>query len=306
MKYAGCFITAALILCLPMTGFAQSMSDLEAKEAALAAERKRQAEERRILEAHREKMEKGGTASAATERFPVTLWLESQLPGREKKRLAVQPEEQKKYEALLHQPNTGLFKLVAVGKRIVAVSELEADYGVIPMRGGGSFYSFTKHRHDADEWAQIRLLNGQLQAGLSTQIRVMSLNSEMTSTVNFTPDGLTAFVMPENLPLEQVSAETPGVEFLNNLLPPAEFTELAELIKKLNGGIRVGSFTYQSSIPVKLDTTCVVRSVLYNKSDLVIAFRVVRQDGDGSLHLLWKLLKSFPPPALKGRLSKKS
>ncbi len=306
MKYAGCCLTMALILSLPLTGFAQSMSDLEAKEAALAAERKRQAEERRVLEAQRERMEKGGKASAAAESGPVTLWLESQLPGKEKKLLAALPEEQQKYEAFLHAPDTGLFKLIAIGRRTVSVTDLKADNNVIPIRGGGSFYSFAKHRHDADEWAQLRLFKGEFQSGLSMQMRILPLNSEMTTRVNFTPDGLTAFVLPENLPLEKVTAETPGVEFLKNLTPPADAADLASLVKKLNAGIGAGAFIYQSSLPVKLDTTCVLRAVLYNKADLLVAFRVVRQDSDGSLHILWRQLKSYPPPVLKGKPAKKN
>src|SRR5205814_78240 len=99
--------------------------------------------------------------------------------------------------------------------------------------------------------------------------------------------------------------ETPGVEFLNNLTPPSDSADLAGLVKKLDEGIRVGTFIYRSSLPVSLDTTCVLRSVLYKKADILVAFRVVRQDTDGSLHILWKQLKNFSPPNLKGRPPKK-
>ncbi|HZS04739.1 MAG TPA: hypothetical protein VFD58_07885 [Blastocatellia bacterium] len=291
--------------CLAGAGLAQSLSDLEAKAAREAAERKREQEQQRVLEAHRERMERGTGANASGEKAPLTLWLENQLPGRERKLLAADPEARKKYETFLRQPDTGLFKLIAVGSPTVSVNDLKVANVVIPIRGGGSYYSFTRHRHDADEWAQLRLLNGELQSGLSTQVRVLALNSEMTSTVKFTPDGLTAFVVPENSTLEEVSVETPGVAYLNDLKPPQDPAELAGLVKRLDEGIGAGAFIYKSSLPVRPDTTCVMRSVIYKKADILVAFRVVRQDADGSLHILWKQLRNFPPPGLKGGPAKK-
>jgi hypothetical protein len=42
-----------------------------------------------------------------------------------------------------------------------------------------------------------------------------------------------------------------------------------------------------------------VRSVDYGGSDVLVAFRVVRQDADGSVVLLWKMLKKFDKPVLE-------
>lgn len=306
MKFTSCLIVIVTWLSLSAVGFAQPPSwvDLEARRAAEEREARRQQEERRQMEARRERMEKGMKAVAAAEREPVTLWLESQLPGREKKALAASAEDQKKYEAFLRRPGTGLFKLVAVGSRTVSVDGLQTHSGGVPIRGGGAYYSFTKHRHDADEWAQIKLRQGRLETGISPQETIVRLNSELMSTIRYTPDGLTAFVTLSNVPLENVELQTPGVQFLSDLAAPTEYAELSVLTRRLQEGFRAGDFTYTSSLPANLDTTFVLRSVLYKKADLLITGRIIRQDADGSLHILWRQLKSSPAPTLKGKPSK--
>jgi hypothetical protein len=56
---------------------------------------------------------------------------------------------------------------------------------------------------------------------------------------------------------------------------------------------------YIDRVPALVSTTYVLRSVNYRGSDVLVAVRVVRQDTDGSMILLWKLLKKFPKPELK-------
>jgi hypothetical protein len=56
--------------------------------------------------------------------------------------------------------------------------------------------------------------------------------------------------------------------------------------------------TYGERLRMGLNTTYLVRSVDYNTSDVLVAFRVVRIDTDGSATILWKLLKKYPAPKL--------
>ena len=50
----------------------------------------------------------------------------------------------------------------------------------------------------------------------------------------------------------------------------------------------------RSQVSAKSNTTYLLRSFDDTRSDLLVAFRVVRVDTDGSAIILWKLLKSFP------------
>ena len=49
---------------------------------------------------------------------------------------------------------------------------------------------------------------------------------------------------------------------------------------------------------MKLDSTYLLRSINYRSSDVLVAFKVVRIDSDGSAVLLWKLLQKYPKPQL--------
>jgi hypothetical protein len=56
--------------------------------------------------------------------------------------------------------------------------------------------------------------------------------------------------------------------------------------------------TYKNRVPLKLGTTFLLRSIDYDDTDVLVAFRPVRKDTDGSVIIAWKLLKRFPKPAL--------
>jgi len=50
----------------------------------------------------------------------------------------------------------------------------------------------------------------------------------------------------------------------------------------------------QSRVPLKLNSTYLLRSVDSAPSDVLVAFKVVRIDSDESAIILWKLLKKSP------------
>jgi hypothetical protein len=301
MKVTDCCRLIALILCLTGGVVAQSLSDLQAKEAAAAAERQREAQRRQVMEAQRAQMEKNANARSRADTISVKLWLESQLPGKEKKRLASHPEIQKQHREFLKQPDTGLFKLIALThrqNRTISVDEMQAGSVDIPIRGGGSFYSFSKHRHDADEWAQIRLLDGRLQSGLTLQRRVMALDNHPAPVSQFMPDGLSALVVLGNVPLEEITLESPGVKFLREMIPPVNALELQSLNAQLGNGLVRDTYVYRNAVRAVPEVSYVMRTVIYKQADLLLAFRIVRQDADGSLHILWKQLQRNRPLSL--------
>ena len=56
---------------------------------------------------------------------------------------------------------------------------------------------------------------------------------------------------------------------------------------------------YNSTLPIQLNATYLLRSINYGLSDLLVGFRVARQDTDGSVVIAWKLLKQFAPRKLE-------
>jgi hypothetical protein len=69
----------------------------------------------------------------------------------------------------------------------------------------------------------------------------------------------------------------------------------------LNFFYEIGSHSHGSRTPGKARR---LRSTTSGKADILVAFRVIRQDADGSLHILWKKLADYPVTILKGKPKK--
>jgi hypothetical protein len=99
--------------------------------------------------------------------------------------------------------------------------------------------------------------------------------------------------------LEEVNDSSKGVEYLTKLVPADELAEAERQFHRFEQSIEENGFNYRSSAVWKLNTTYALRSISYGRSDILVTFRVVRQDANQSLIILWKKLKSYSTPALK-------
>ncbi|MEK6283404.1 MAG: hypothetical protein AABN95_23880 [Acidobacteriota bacterium] len=72
-------------------------------------------------------------------------------------------------------------------------------------------------------------------------------------------------------------------------------TKRAELEAKRG---ELGQLEKEFLSPSAEDLNDLLRSIGYRASDVLVAFKVVRQDTDGSVILAWKLLKKYPVPTL--------
>lgn len=229
-----------------------------------------------------------------------SFWTDSLLSARDKQQLMPLAEEQKKYETFLKQSDTGLCRLLAVDLKTVSTEKGATESRVLPIRGGGAHYSFLKKRHIADEWAQLQLFKGYIGASyleLRKPVMASSLTeAPRTMTVG---TGLSFFTALGNLPLEQITLETNGVNYLRQFQPATRHEDYLKQARQFITGVRIAEFDYGAGIQAKADMTYVMRSIIYNKADVIIALRIVRQDEDGSVHILWKQLQSLPAPKLK-------
>ncbi|HEV7644884.1 MAG TPA: hypothetical protein VGO50_13140 [Pyrinomonadaceae bacterium] len=103
------------------------------------------------------------------------------------------------------------------------------------------------------------------------------------------------------LPLEAVSAETPAAKFLNSYQPPKEMAEIrAEQAKIFSprSEYAADGFTYQRTVPAIVGHSYILRSINFNRSDILVALRIYRQDTDGSLIVFWRKLKTFEVPEI--------
>lgn len=209
----------------------------------------------------------------AQDRAKIEKKIESllnKLKAKEQEFLAPAAEDRAAYADFLRQPDTGLTRLLP----------REKYDGKLLTRGGGAYYSFTRLTHEYGYGSDIELQRDEFSVGFAG------------ADFGF----LTSL---GNTALEAVTLDHPGVRYLAEFTPPSVEPEAREQQRRSSSGFEVNGFTYKSRIPFATDTTYVLRSINYRDSDVLVALRVVRQDADGSVVFLWKILKKFPAPPLQ-------
>jgi hypothetical protein len=259
---------------------------------------------------------------------------DTKLTAEQKALLAPLPEDQSANQVFLKQKNTGIFRLHPKGKYEISsrtVSVNEPLQTRLPILGGGAYYSFTEKTNKLGPWSDIYLENGRLYAlvtgktiGVPNKLDDLSpANDGYGLYAGRSRNAVGLLTELSDLPLASVTLTTPGVEFLNKLSPPQTYADLVELTEKISQGFTVGDFAYRSVIDVRLERTYVLRSILYKRngvvvypyepyhrlqlkslaydgSDTLVAFRIIRRHTDGSVTILWKRLQAFRASKIKG------
>lgn len=81
--------------------------------------------------------------------------------------------------------------------------------------------------------------------------------------------------------------------------PAHPFGSIHPQYRQLSSGVLVGSLQFSNVIPIQEGYTYLLRSIGYEHSDVLVAFKVLRKDFDGSVVLQWKMLKQYPIPHLE-------
>lgn len=228
--------------------------------------------------------------------------------GEELKAIAPRVEDTKKFAEFLRQPNTGIIKLAAdagCGEniRVIIATSQCLKY---TMPGAGNSYSFRTGNY------RIRRLADIIYTSNSFQSAGVLLHG--------------IFVEIGDVPLEKINLQTAGLKFLLNFQPASDRQEMRENDKQLSAGIVSDGFYYRRGVRAAENTTYILRSVAYNgvyprsskgityneldfdkRRDIIVAFRVVRRDSDGSVTLLWKeLLRKKSPKFTRKNNPKKT
>ncbi len=293
----------AFLLLAIISGLAQGVTDarraeLEAREALEAKIRN---EDKRMRQLVEEQLEP--TKIAEAKGRPIKYLAENELPAEEKKLIMVDAALLAANESFLQQAGTGLFKILSLQDSKLVVNDVRAQTAYPQIRGSGTYYSFAKKNHIPDEWTQIRLTAGRLQIGYIEMIRNTQATSGGVSQTFTYKSGYGTGLMTElgNVALDEIQMEAAPIRYLATLELPNNYKTLKEKTKTFFQGIVVDNYLYRAFFPAQVNTTYVLRSVLYKKTDSLIAFRILKQDNDGSLHILWKQLSNFPLPEIKSK-----
>ncbi len=104
-----------------------------------------------------------------------------------------------------------------------------------------------------------------------------------------------------DVPMEEITINHSVVNFMLSYKPPRTEPEARCELLRFRSGVKVKDSFYKSKLPVRVNTTYLLRSVHYGTPDALVAFHVSRQDTDGSLIIAWKLLKQYPPRDLDNK-----
>lgn len=178
--------------------------------------------------------------------------------------------------------------------KTVAVEEIDRCADVIPVKGGGSFYSFrfqTNNYSRRDEWWDIHFVDNKFRVG------------------NDVVQGIIADL--GEIELEEVKSGLETVKRFGSYEPKRTLAEIKEQNNLLEKGFSANGFTYSNTVAAQLNHTYVVRSVAYRLKeqpgwylmqktgiDLTVAFKIVGMEKDGSLIFLWRELKTETPRAV--------
>lgn len=195
----------------------------------------------------------------------------AELAALEKRFLAPSEEDRAAFGEFLGQPDTGLIRLLP--------REVFDNDSKLTIRGGGAYYSFDRLTHAYGYGSDISLQQGHLSVGFA------GADYGMLVKVG---DG----------PVDAVALDHPGVRFLSAYSVAKEEPQARVEYRRFGMGTTIDGLPVKSRLPVEINTTYVLRSINYSESDVLVAFKVIGKDADGSVTLLWKLLKKYPKPEL--------
>ena len=169
------------------------------------------------------------------------------------------------------------------------------------MPGRGAYFSFRLKEYVPDEFADLKFENEKLfSAGMLNQGFLVELG---------------------NVNIENVNLSTEALNFLVNFVPATKKDEFDKQTRQFSEGIKAGEYTYKNNLAVKADTVYAFRSAAYrgklskeifpsfgsesyafvkgdNRKDVIVVFRVLAKEPDGSITLIWKILQSKKSPKL--------
>ena len=181
--------------------------------------------------------------------------------------LAPATEDIESHKQFLSQKNTGLIRLLPRGAYNIRI------------RGGGGYYSFSALSHDYNAGSDIELSIGLLSSGFAgADYGILTNVGDAT--------------------LDELTLDDTRVTYLAGYKPPSREADARAEFRRSTQGFTNNGQLYARMALAEVDSSYLLRSILYEKSDVLVAFRVVRIDEDNSVTIAWKLLTKFSIPKL--------
>jgi hypothetical protein len=201
----------------------------------------------------------------------------AELVALEKSYLEPSQDDQMLYAEFLRQPGTGLIRLLPREK--FDSEAYTTNKKTITMRGGGAYYSFSRLTHEYGYGSDLSLDGGQFQVGFA--------GADYGFMTNL-----------GDVPLESIGLDTPVAKPLATYTRVKHEPDARIEYRRFAQGAEIDGVPVSNRLPMQLNSTYLLRAVNYGQADVLVAFRVVKTDSDGSALILWKLLKKYRTPQL--------
>lgn len=211
----------------------------------------------------------------------------------EKGPLALSDQDRNTYAGFLAERNTGLIRLLPRNNP----KSVFAFRGERPaIRGDGAYYSFHYRTHEYGYGSDLEFSVTQVFKG--TPDRMTELPPHKSFSVGLAGADFGMLTNLGDVPLADLTLEDPRLAFMLAYETPRKESQARVEYQRLGKGIIIDGQTYNQRLPAQSDATYVLRSINYGVSDVLVGFHVVREESDGSLIIVWKLLKAFATPQL--------
>jgi len=193
------------------------------------------------------------------------------------------------YKDFLKQKNTGLIRLLPQSskkERMMVFAENPTAY--IPFRDGGASYSFSTRKYGDGYVLPEISLGKDFNYPPGKAFWVVSGGADFGFITKL-----------GNVALEDVTVDRKEARFLVDLVAPNREPAAREYYRMSASGFEINGVFYRMLAPAENNTTYLQRTIEYDSADLLVAFRTVREEPDGSFVILWKILKKNPIPVFK-------
>jgi hypothetical protein len=151
------------------------------------------------------------------------------------------------------------------------------DKGLLFVRGGGAYYSFTKKSHSYNETPQISLEQNNLSVGFA--------GADYGFIANL-----------GEMKLAELNENIKEVEFALNYSIPKLEPDVRDEKRKFDDHKTDEGILLKRRFPATVGHTFILRAITFDEADVLVAFNIHRKDTDGSLIIFWKLIKEFEKP----------
>jgi len=281
-------VLAMILMVFPLSFLAQNTSPTPAVQTLRTSEPKSGDRSR------------GGQHSASRSFFPF----KNKRTKDQEKQLLPNSEDLAKYAEFLKHSGTGIFRLMNDAGCESNVYVIRVDENCKNSIPDGSFYSFREKEYTTAYLSDLRFKDGI-----------------------FVSDGILSqniLVRLGDLSLDELSLQSAGIKYLADFVPETVSSEATRQFVQIVKGVRADRYEYRKALPAQENMTYAIRIIAYRGSiyrnfrgwiynlldgdkriDMILAFRVIRRDGDGSVTLLWKELDRKKAPRLEADKKKK-